>query len=246
MPPHSRPRRGGRHDPAERIRQAPKRAILRVTGGRSAALWARQVRREWSVRGCAAHFGNAPLMPIERAWAAVFSNVRRPLRRCATCATPSASRRRATRAPARTRHARRRPRRARARRVRRGWAADAFDDIALVGRLLGPFSEEVHGGVGLLVSLIPYWIFVLYVFGQYRQPGSSIGGSSAVASLDGASALTVGSWLLLVALVIARGDEAPVTMLVAFWGLARRLRAAPPLARAVRGVAPSPPSPSAP
>ena len=100
------------------------------------------------------------------------------------------------------------------------WAADAFDDVALVGRLLGPFSEEVQGGVGLLVSLIPYWIFVLYVFGQYRQPGSSIGGSSAVASLDGASALTVGSWLLLVALVIARGDEAPVTMLVAFWGLA--------------------------
>ena len=35
---------------------------------------------------------------------------------------------------------------ARSRRVRRAWAADAFDDVALVGRLLGPFSEEVHGG----------------------------------------------------------------------------------------------------
>ncbi len=100
------------------------------------------------------------------------------------------------------------------------WAADAFDDVVIVGRLFAPFSDDVRTGVDLLILFIPYWFFVLYVFGLYRQPGRSIGGSTLVEALDGASALTAGSWLLLVALVVVDGDRTPVTMLVAFWLLA--------------------------
>ena len=68
-----------------------------------------------------------------------------------------------------------------------------------------------------MIALIPWWLFVLYAFGLYREPSRSIGGWSLDDALKGLTALTAGSWVALVFAVLVNGAQAPVATLVVFW-----------------------------
>jgi exopolysaccharide biosynthesis polyprenyl glycosylphosphotransferase len=63
---------------------------------------------------------------------------------------------------------------------------------------------------------------------MYREPGRSIGGFNLAESLNGLTALTSASWLMLILLVLVLGPGAPIGMLIAFWAWASVLV---PLAR---------------
>ncbi|MEZ5125372.1 MAG: sugar transferase [Thermoleophilia bacterium] len=98
--------------------------------------------------------------------------------------------------------------------------ADALASAPLVERFVAPFSAPVPGGILTLLALIPYWIAVLWAFGLYQEPGRSIGGASLTATLNGPTALTAASWLLLIALVFVWGSDAPIGALIVFWLIA--------------------------
>jgi len=101
------------------------------------------------------------------------------------------------------------------------WVASFFDDVPVVSRLSGPFeSDPFRAGAVLLILLTPYWLAALWGFGLYREPGRSIGGFNLGESLNGLTALTSASWLMLIVLVLALGPRAPVATLIAFWVLA--------------------------
>jgi exopolysaccharide biosynthesis polyprenyl glycosylphosphotransferase len=100
------------------------------------------------------------------------------------------------------------------------WLASGFDDIPVISRLNGPFESDPIGGLLLFVLLTPYWLAALWAFGLYREPGRSIGGFNLGEALNGLTALTSASWLLLIALVLVLGPSAPVSPLIAFWFLA--------------------------
>jgi exopolysaccharide biosynthesis polyprenyl glycosylphosphotransferase len=99
---------------------------------------------------------------------------------------------------------------------------------ALAGTLaglpvLGNLYDAFPGGSTnalLLVGLTPWWLFMLYAFGLYREPGRSIGGTSVAGALDGLTALTAASWFILVVLVVALGESAPAASLIVFWAIA--------------------------
>ncbi len=97
-----------------------------------------------------------------------------------------------------------------------------FAGTALVERLNGPFDGEA-GAAALLILLAPYWLAALWGFGMYREPGRSIGGFNLSESLNGLTALTSASWLLLIFLVLVMGRAAPVAALIVFWLLAAAL-----------------------
>ena len=92
-----------------------------------------------------------------------------------------------------------------------------FQTVPGLGRLFSAFPTAAHEDVLTLVALIPWWLFVLYAFGLYREPSRSIGGSSLDDALKGLTALTAGSWGALVLAVLVRGAHAPVATLVVFW-----------------------------
>ena len=52
------------------------------------------------------------------------------------------------------------------------------------------------------------------------SPARSIGGFNLGESFSGLTALTSSAWVLLIVLVLALGDAAPVVMLIAFWFIA--------------------------
>ncbi len=89
--------------------------------------------------------------------------------------------------------------------------------MPLVGRLVNAFPDGAAANLWLLLALTPVWIFALYVFGLYREPGRSIGGATALEALNGLSALTAASWLVFIAMVFVSGAAAPVSALIAFW-----------------------------
>jgi exopolysaccharide biosynthesis polyprenyl glycosylphosphotransferase len=98
--------------------------------------------------------------------------------------------------------------------------AVTLERVPVFERLYAVFPASATGHALLFVALIPYWLFMLYAFGLYREPGRSIGGSGMATGLDGLTALTVGSWFALVVLIAAMGPEAPVAGLIVFWMLA--------------------------
>jgi exopolysaccharide biosynthesis polyprenyl glycosylphosphotransferase len=100
------------------------------------------------------------------------------------------------------------------------WLAGPLAELPLIERLVAPFSGDVRGGVLSLVVLIPYWLAALWAFGLYREPGRSIGGASLSETLNGPTALTAASWLLLIILVGLYGNQAPVGTLIVFWMVA--------------------------
>jgi exopolysaccharide biosynthesis polyprenyl glycosylphosphotransferase len=113
------------------------------------------------------------------------------------------------------------------------WLSRRLATTPLLGRVFRPFPEDPQGGALVLIALVPWWVATLYVFGLYREPGRSIGGSSVLEALAGLTALTVGSWLLLIGYVFAVGDRAPIAALIAFWLIAVVLV---PLVRSVSRV----------
>ena len=72
----------------------------------------------------------------------------------------------------------------------------------------------------LLLTLVPYWLFLLYAFGLYRASGASIRGASIENAMRGFTALTVGSWLLFLLMVLLRGIDSPLGALAVFWAVA--------------------------
>ncbi len=106
------------------------------------------------------------------------------------------------------------------------WVALELHPLPLLDALNGSF--DARPGALLLVALTPYWLAALWAFGLYREPGRSIGGFNLAESLNGLTALTSASWLLLIALVLLYGPEAPIGMLIVFWAFAAVLV---PLAR---------------
>jgi exopolysaccharide biosynthesis polyprenyl glycosylphosphotransferase len=113
------------------------------------------------------------------------------------------------------------------------WVAGAFDNVPLISRLIVPFDTDPHGGTLVFILLTPFWLTALWAFGLYREPGRSVGGMNLSESLSGLTALTAGSWLMLIVMVFVSGPSAPVATLIAFWMLAVVLL---PLARWVSRV----------
>jgi exopolysaccharide biosynthesis polyprenyl glycosylphosphotransferase len=100
------------------------------------------------------------------------------------------------------------------------WVTEALVRLPVIERLVVPFSGQVGGGVFMFLALIPYWLAALWAFGLYREPGRSIGGANLGETLNGPTALTVASWLLLIVLVLIQGSGAPLGALIVFWALA--------------------------
>ena len=100
------------------------------------------------------------------------------------------------------------------------WIVATFDDVPLIRQLHGAFESDPPVGVLLFALLTPYWLAALWAFGLYREPGRSIGGFNLGEGMAGLTALTSASWLLLIVLVLALGDQAPVVPLIAFWSIA--------------------------
>jgi exopolysaccharide biosynthesis polyprenyl glycosylphosphotransferase len=100
------------------------------------------------------------------------------------------------------------------------WLALELHHLPLLGDMNGSFDGRPGAGALLLITLTPYWLASLWAFGLYREPGRSIGGFNLQESLNGLTALTSASWLLLIILVLAMGDDAPIAMLIVFWACA--------------------------
>jgi exopolysaccharide biosynthesis polyprenyl glycosylphosphotransferase len=104
--------------------------------------------------------------------------------------------------------------------VATAYVAMAVDGVPGVRRLFEAFPPHHTHDMLLLVSLLPYWLFVLYMYGLYRGSATSIRGSSMDNAFRGFNALTVGSWMLLVIFALVAGTDAPLAMLETFWILA--------------------------
>jgi exopolysaccharide biosynthesis polyprenyl glycosylphosphotransferase len=63
-------------------------------------------------------------------------------------------------------------------------------------------------------------LFVLYVFGLYKAPSSSLRGSSIDDFSRGVMALSIGSWLLAITLLFIQQLGAPLASLAVFWAIA--------------------------
>ena len=88
-----------------------------------------------------------------------------------------------------------------------------------VRRLFEVFPSGSHDTI-MLLTLVPYWLFLLYAFGLYRASGASIRGASIENAMRGFTALTVGSWLLFLVMVFLRGVDSPLGTLAVFWAVA--------------------------
>jgi len=100
------------------------------------------------------------------------------------------------------------------------WVGDALSNAPLIQRMFTAFDSDPVGGMTAFLLLTPYWIAALWVFGLYRGVGRSIGGMSLTDALGGLTALTSACWLLLIVFVLTDGAQAPVAVLIAFWGFA--------------------------
>jgi exopolysaccharide biosynthesis polyprenyl glycosylphosphotransferase len=100
------------------------------------------------------------------------------------------------------------------------WLAVELHHLPLLDDLNRAFETRPGVAAFVLVALTPYWLAALWTFGLYREPGRSIGGFNLSESLNGLTALTSASWLLLIMLVLSMGEDAPIAMLIIFWAFA--------------------------
>jgi exopolysaccharide biosynthesis polyprenyl glycosylphosphotransferase len=100
------------------------------------------------------------------------------------------------------------------------WLAVELHHLPLLDNLSRAFEARPGAAAFVLVALTPYWLAALWTFGLYREPGRSIGGFNLAESLNGLTAITSASWLLLIVLVLSLGQDAPIPMLIIFWALA--------------------------
>jgi exopolysaccharide biosynthesis polyprenyl glycosylphosphotransferase len=96
----------------------------------------------------------------------------------------------------------------------------ALGHVPGIRRLMEVYPSNGSTGMILLLTMVPYWLFLLYAFGLYRASGSSIRGTSIENAMRGFTALTVGSWLLFLAMVLLRGVDSPLGALAVFWAVA--------------------------
>ncbi len=96
----------------------------------------------------------------------------------------------------------------------------AIGRVPVAGRVATSFEVEPTLGVYTFLLLVPLWIAALWAFGLYREPGRSLGGGTFVQSFAGLTALTATAWVVLVGMVLIRGEDAPVASLITFWVLA--------------------------
>jgi len=96
----------------------------------------------------------------------------------------------------------------------------ALGHVPSIRRILEIFPSNAFTSMVLLLTLVPYWLFLLYAFGLYRASGASIGGASTDNAMRGFTALTVGSWLLFLLMVLIRGVDSPLGALAVFWAVA--------------------------
>lgn len=96
------------------------------------------------------------------------------------------------------------------------WLTGLSVELPVIDRLVSPFPGSTGGAV-MFVALLPFWLAALWAFGLYRAPGRSIGGANLTETLSGPTALTAASWLLLIALVLVQGSQAPIGVLIVFW-----------------------------
>jgi exopolysaccharide biosynthesis polyprenyl glycosylphosphotransferase len=89
-----------------------------------------------------------------------------------------------------------------------------------IRRLFLAFPSDGLSDILFFVTLIPYWLFVLYLFGLYKAPASALRGSSIDDFTAGVIALSIGSWLLALVLLFVEGLAAPLASLAVFWALA--------------------------
>jgi exopolysaccharide biosynthesis polyprenyl glycosylphosphotransferase len=100
------------------------------------------------------------------------------------------------------------------------WMALELHHAPFIAELNGSFAGRPGAAAMSLVVLTPYWLAALWAFGLYREPGRSIGGFNLAESLNGLTALTSASWLLLIVMVLSLGSDAPIAMLITFWAFA--------------------------
>jgi exopolysaccharide biosynthesis polyprenyl glycosylphosphotransferase len=100
------------------------------------------------------------------------------------------------------------------------WLTLELHHLPLLADLRGSFQDRPLTGLLVLLALTPYWLAALWAFGLYREPGRSIGGFNLAESLNGLTALTSASWLLLIIFVLELGSDAPIAMLIVFWAFA--------------------------
>lgn len=96
--------------------------------------------------------------------------------------------------------------------------------IGLAGQLSGakrvfeaPLLDDPNDLLFLFLPLIPYWLFILYVFGLYKAPRSSIRGASNDDVGRGVTAISIGAWILAIVFVLVAGLQAPIGALIAYW-----------------------------
>lgn len=100
------------------------------------------------------------------------------------------------------------------------WVASGFDDLPLLHRLNGSFESDPKLGLVILFLLTPYYVAALWIYGLYQEPARSVGGFNLGEGLNGLTALTAASWVLLIAFVLALGGGAPIGPLIAYWFVA--------------------------
>lgn len=98
-----------------------------------------------------------------------------------------------------------------------GYLVMAFDGVPGLRRLFAAFPPDHLRDTMLLLSLLPYWLFIFYMYGVYRASATSIKGSSLDNAFRGFNALGVGTWILVLLTALIKGAEAPLAMLAAFW-----------------------------
>lgn len=87
-----------------------------------------------------------------------------------------------------------------------------------VDRLFVTFPSNDIDDVLLTLALIPYWLVILYVFGLYKAPGSSIRGTSTSDAARGVTAICVGAWILTMVFVMGSGRlHSHIGLLIAYW-----------------------------
>jgi len=101
-----------------------------------------------------------------------------------------------------------------------GFLVMALEHAPVIWRLFEAFPQHRMRDMVFQVTLVPYWLFLLYVFGLYRSSAASIRGASTDNAFRGFTAITVGSWLLLLVTGLVSGVDAPLSMLAVFWGVA--------------------------
>jgi exopolysaccharide biosynthesis polyprenyl glycosylphosphotransferase len=100
------------------------------------------------------------------------------------------------------------------------FVTSSLDGVPLLHRLNGAFDSGTSAGLIILILLTPYFVAALWVYGLYREPARSVGGSNLSEGMAGLTALTAASWLLLIFFVLGLGTAAPIAPLIAYWAVA--------------------------